>query len=147
VSARSFDDVSFGDDLEEMKTDVSLDRIKRFTGAAGMTFERFTNHEAARKEGLPGAIVPGIMSQGILAAMIHRWAPGSTIVKIDTVFRAPLLVDSDPVCRGVVTDMNKADRTVEVDLTIVNEANETRVLGTATASLESRSTAHRRATR
>ena len=136
MSVRGFDDVSFGDDLEVMKPDVSLDRIKRFTGAAGMTFERFTDHEAARKEGLPGAIVPGIMSQGILAAMIHRWAPGSTIVKIDTVFRAPLLVDSQPVCRGVVTDMDETERSVEVDLTIVNEANETRVLGTATVRLE-----------
>ena len=135
MSARRFEDVSFGEDLGEMKPDVSLDRIKRFTGAAGMTFERFTNHEAARKEGLPGAIVPGIMSQGILAAMIHRWAPGSAIVKIDTVFRAPVLVDSQPVCRGVVTDLNESERSVEVDLTIVNEANETRVLGTATVRL------------
>lgn len=129
---RSFDDVDFGDELDEMKPDVSLDNIKRFTGAAGMTFERFTSHEAARKEGLPGAIVPGIMSQGILAAMIHRWAPGAAIEQIDTIFRAPLLVDSQPVCKGVVTDLDEAARTAEVDVTIVNEAGETRVMGTAT---------------
>ena len=132
---RSFEDVGFGDDLDEMKPDVSLDNIKRFTGSAGMTFGRFTSHEEARKEGLPGAIVPGIMSQGILAAMIHRWAPGATIVQIDTIFRAPLLVDSQPVCRGVVTDLDEGARTVEVDLTITNEANETRVMGTATVRL------------
>ena len=136
MSVRRFEEVSFGDEIEAIKPDVSLDGIKRFTGAAGMTFERFTNHEAARKEGLPGAIVPGIMSQGILAAMIHRWAPGSTIVKIDTVFRAPVLVDSEPVCRRVVTDLDESERSVEVDLTIVNEANETRVLGTAPVRLE-----------
>ena len=101
-----------------------------------MKFGRFTDHEFARKEGLPGAIVPGIMSQGILVAMIHRWAPGSSVVKIDTVFRAPVLVDSKPECRGVVTDLDEEARHIEVDLTIVNEANETRVLGTATVRLQ-----------
>lgn len=132
---RSFADVGFGDDLDEIKPDVSLDNVKRFTGAAGMTFARFTNHEAARKEGLPGAIVPGIMSQGILAAMIHRWAPGASIEHIDTIFRAPLLVDSQPICRGVITDIDEGARSVEVDLTIVNEAGETRVMGTALVRL------------
>lgn len=129
---REFSDVGFGDELDEMKPDVSLDNVKRFGGAVGMTWGRFTDHEQARKEGLPGAIVPGIMSQGILAAMIHRWAPGATIAQIDTIFRAPLLVDSHPVCRGVVTDLDEAARTAIVDVTIVNEANETRVMGTAT---------------
>ena len=132
---RSFDDVGFGDELDEMKPDVSLDSVKRFTGASGMSFERFTSHEAARKEGLPGAIVPGIMSQGILAAMIHRWAPGATIARIDTIFRAPVLVDSQPICRGVVTDLDESARSVEIDLTMINEQNETRVMGTATVEL------------
>ena len=71
-----------------------------------MTFARFHDHEEARKEGLPGAIVPGIMSQGILVALIHRWAPARGVRKIDTIFRAPILVDSHPVARGVVTDKN-----------------------------------------
>lgn len=132
---RSIDDVDFGDDLDEMKPDVSLDNVKRFTRSSGMTFTRFTDHEAARKEGLPGAIVPGIMSQGILAAMIHRWAPRARIEQIDTIFRAPVLVDSQPVCRGVITSLDESAGTVEVDLTIVNEANETRVMGTATVKL------------
>ena len=100
-----------------------------------MTFPRFHDHEAARKEGLPGAIVPGIMSQGILAALIHRWAPGARIVRIDTVFRSPVLVDSKPRATGVVTDKNEAERTVEIDLMIQNEAHESPVVGTATVEL------------
>ena len=112
-----------------------MDNVIRFSRASGMMAPRFTDHERARKEGLPGAIVPGIMSQGILAAVVHRWAPEGRIVKIDTVFRGPVLVDSSPTCRSVVTDTNEDDRTVEVDLTIVNEADETRVIGTATVQL------------
>jgi hypothetical protein len=117
------------------RPDVSLPTVKTFTLAAGMDFYRFTDHERARADGLPGAIVPGIMSQGILAAAIHGFAPGCAIRKIDTVFRAPVVVDSQPVGRGVVTHVDEAEGTIEVDLTLVNEAGETRVLGTALVAL------------
>jgi len=135
VSGRSWTEVEFGEELPAHTPDVSLANVRRFTHAAGMTFPRFHDHEAARREGLPGAIVPGIMSQGILAALIHRWAPGARIVRIDTVFRSPILVDSRPRATGVVTDKNEAARTVEIDLTIQNEAHESPVVGTATVAL------------
>jgi len=135
MAARSFEDVAFGEELPDARPDVGMARVKRFTTTARMTFGRFLDHEEARREGLPGAIVPGIMSQGILAAMINNWAPGCRILKIDTIFRAALVVDSKPACRAVVTDMNDETRTVEIDLTISNEAGETRVLGTATVAL------------
>ena len=131
MSERKYEDVEFGDDLPDVKPDVGLTNVSRFCKAAGMVAGRFMNHEEAKTEGLPGAIVPGIMSQGILAAIIHNWAPGCEISSIDTVFRAPLIVDSSPTCRAVVTDTNDETHTVEIDLTIVNEAGETRVMGTA----------------
>jgi hypothetical protein len=40
-------------------------------------------------------------------------------------------VGSKPVCRGVVTDLDAAARSAEIDLTLSNEAGETRVVGTA----------------
>ena len=135
MSGRSYAEVEFGEELPAFGPDVSLDNVKRFVTAAGMSFERFTDHEAARKQGLPGAIVPGIMSQGILAALIHRWAPGARIERIDTVFRSPVLVDSKPRATGVITDKNDETHTVEIDLVIQNEAHESPVVGTATVAL------------
>lgn len=132
MSGRSYEAVEFGEELPAFQPDVSLANVRRFTGAAGMTFPRFHDHEAARKEGLPGAIVPGIMSQGILTALIHRWSPSARVLRVDTVFRSPILVDSKPLAKGVVTEKNDAERTVEVDLTIQNEAGESPVVGTAT---------------
>jgi acyl dehydratase len=130
------DEVELGDELPEERPDVSLETVRRFVKAAEMDFPRFTDHEAARSEGLPGAVIPGIMSQGQLAAMIHRWAPGCTIVSIDTVFRTPMIVGTTVVCRGAVTSVND-DGTVELDLTILSEASgATGVLGTALVRLE-----------
>jgi len=133
----SYDEVEFGADLPAIRPDVTLRNVQRFCRAAGMLAGRFMSHEDARKEGLPQAIVPGIMSQGILTALVHRWAPGCEVRSIDTIFRAPVLVDTQPTARGVVTDKDDAERTVTLDLTVVNEAGETRVLGTAVVTLAS----------
>lgn len=128
-------DVDFGENLPVFDPDTSLENVKRFTAAAGWGGPRFTDHEAARAEGLPGALVPGIMSQGFLAAMIHRWAPAGDIENVDTIFRAPVLVDETHHINGVVTDIDEDTGTIEVDLTVTNEKDETRVFGTARVKL------------
>lgn len=135
MTVATIQDVEFGEELPAFKPDTSLENVRIFVVAAGWDRPRFTDHEAARKEGLPGALVPGIMSQGFLAAMIHQWAPDAKIAKIDTVFRAPVMVDSSYRITGIVTDINEEDSHVEIDLTVSNEAGETRVFGTATVNL------------
>ena len=128
-------DVEFGDTLPVFDPDTRLANVARFVKAAHWFGPRFTDHEAARAEGLPGALVPGIMSQGFLAAMIHRWAPKAEILYVDTVFRAPVIVDQPCHINGVVTDIDEATGEVEIDLTVTNDAGETRVFGTARAKL------------
>jgi acyl dehydratase len=134
-SKKSFQDVEFGEELPETRPDVSIDNVKLFARAARMMAPRFIDHAAAREAGLPGAIVPGIMSQGILVALIHGWAPNATILKVDTIFRAPLIVDTQPVASGVVTDIDEESKVIEIDLMLKNERGETPVVGTARISL------------
>lgn len=135
MTVATIGDVGFGEQLPVFDPDTSLDNVIRFTEAAGWRGPRFTDHEAARAEGLPGALVPGIMSQGFLAAMIHRWAPGATIENVDTIFRAPVIVDQTYHINGVVTDIEEDSGRVEIDLTVTNNKGETRVFGTAKVQL------------
>jgi acyl dehydratase len=135
MTIQTVKDVEFGEDLPVFDPDTTLDNVIRFTEAAGWRGPRFTDHEAARKEGLPGALVPGIMSQGFLCAMIHRWAPPAKIVEVDTIFRAPVIVDQTYHINGVVTDIDEDAGRVEVDLTVTNDKGETRVFGTAKVDL------------
>ena len=128
-------DVDFGVDLPTFEPDTSLETGGKFADLVGWDGDRFKNHEGARKEGFPGAIIPGILNQGYLVAMIHNWAPVADIVKIDTVFRAPVVADDKHTISGVVTDIDEDAGTVEIDLTVANEKGETRVFGTATVSL------------
>lgn len=128
-------DVEFGEELPAFDPDTSMANVRKFTAAAGWSGPRFNDHAAARREGLPGALVPGIMSQGFLAAMIHRWSPSAELGHLDTVFRAPLVVDQPCHINGVVTDIDADAGAAEIDITITNDAGETRVFGTARVRL------------
>ncbi|MBP18549.1 MAG: hypothetical protein QGH99_00280 [Pseudomonadales bacterium] len=133
----SISEVEFGEELPAFEPDTSLKTSSVFAKLVGWGWgsARFTDHEGARKEGLPGAMVPGILSQGYLVTMIHSWAPDAEIKVIDTVFRAAVIADEKHTITGVVTDINMDDRLVEIDLTVANEKDETRVFGTATVEL------------
>lgn len=136
MTIEKLSEIEFGETLPSFTPDTSLENVTQFVSAAGWDSPRFTNHEAARAQGLPAALVPGIMSQGFLSAMIHRWAPNAEIKKIDTVFRAPCLVDDTYNINGVVTDIDTDNGSVEIDLTVTNTADETRVFGTANVIIQ-----------
>ena len=136
MTVKTIQDVGFGDELEAFTPNNSLDNTSAFARAVKYDGSgRFEDHEKARELGLPGAIVPGIMGMAFLTSMIHRWAPEGEVVKIDTVFRAPMLADKPLTISAIVTDIDEDEGMVELDLTIKNEADETRVLGTANVRL------------
>ncbi|MEJ6517199.1 MAG: hypothetical protein QNL97_13500, partial [Pseudomonadales bacterium] len=62
MSITSISEVEFGVDLPAFEPDTSLETASKFATLVGWGGARFTDHEAARKEGLPGAMVPGILS-------------------------------------------------------------------------------------
>ena len=136
MTIEKLSEIEFGETLPSFTPDTTLTNVSLFVLAAGWDSPRFTDHEAAKAQGLPAALVPGIMSQGFLSAMIHRWAPDAEIKKIDTVFRAPCLVDETYQINGVVTDIDTDNGSVEIDLTVTNSADETRVFGTANVIIQ-----------
>ena len=129
------EEVEFGAELPTFAPDTSLPSVRAFAHAVGWGGARFDDHERARKEGLPGALVPGIMSMGFITTMIHRWAPRAKVERIDTVFRAPLIADEPCTLSAVVTDVDEDAGTIGLDVSVKNPADETRVFGTARVRL------------
>ncbi len=130
--------VEFGTELEPFEPDTSLSATSAFAEAVGWGTGRggrFSDHEAARKEGFPGALVPGIMNMGFLTSMIHRWSPVAEVIYVDTVFRAPVVADEPCTISAVITDVDEDEGIVELDLTVKNAKDETRVFGTARVRL------------
>ena len=137
MTINTINEVEFGQELPSFTPDTSLENCSKFAMAVGWGGPRFESHEGARKEGFPGALVPGIMGMGFMTSIIHEWAPSAKVEKIDTIFRAPMIADTEAIIGAVVTDIDSGEGLVELDMTIKNDAGETRVLGTATVRISS----------
>ena len=135
METKNLQDVEFGEELPEYVPDTTLKRSAEFASIVGWEGARFSDHEKARKEGLAGAMVPGILNQAYFSAMIHKWAPNATLLSIDTIFRAPVIADQAYSMQATVTDIDENAGIIEIDLIMSNEKKETRVLGTARISL------------
>ena len=130
---RAFTDVEEGDDLPVSEIELTADRIREYARAAGMWAPRFTDDEAARLEGLPGMIAPGVLSMGLLVDLVEGWAGVGSLRRLGTTFRGVVRPGRLRLC-GAVTQRDDAARTVELDVWLENADGERSVIGTATVA-------------
>ena len=132
--AGNFEAVKIGDTLGPEQMLISRDQTRKYARAHGMNTPRFTDDEGARKEGLPGMILPGNMSLGLLTRLVTDWTSnsGARIARIGTTYRSPVQPDRTLTLQGFVTQTDAESRTVELDIWLENEDAERLVIGTAT---------------
>jgi acyl dehydratase len=135
VVGGGFDQVREGDELGPVEVFLSKDQVRAYVRAIDHYFPRFTDDEAARREGLPGMITPGNMSMGLLTTLIDGWAGPGRLRRLGTTFRGLVLPDRMIRLCGAVTQKDEAERTVELDLWIESDEGERPVIGTATVAL------------
>jgi acyl dehydratase len=130
----NFERVKIGDQLGPHEFHLSKDQVRAYAKTTGMWVPRFTDDEAARKEGLPGMITPGNMSLAILSKLVTDWIGGSggRLVRMGTTYRQPVLPDHTITLDGFVTEKNESDHNAEMDIWMENEDGERLVIGTAT---------------
>src|ERR1700689_1248585 len=132
----SFDEINIGDTLGPLELFVSKDQCRPDAKAMGMGDGpgRFPDDEAAKKEGLPGIILPGNMSLGLLSKLVTDWIGTSNawLKQMSTTYRVPVQPDHAITIHGFITNKNPEERTVEVDVWMENEEAERLVTGTAT---------------
>lgn len=131
----SFEEINVGDTLGPLELFVSKDQCRAYArtmGAGGAG--RFTDDEAARKEGLPGMILPGNMSLGLLSKLVTDWigSSGAWLKRLSTTYRVPVQPDHTVTLHGFVTNKNPGDRTAQIDVWMESEESERLVTGTAT---------------
>jgi acyl dehydratase len=127
-------DVNIGDELGPTEMHLSKDQVRQYARAMGMWVPRFTDDDAARKEGLPGMITPGNMSLAILSKLVTDWIGigAAKMTRLGATYRQPVIPDHTISLHGFITHKNDDDRTVEVDIWLENEDAERLVIGTAT---------------
>lgn len=136
-----YDEVEVGDEIGPLSKKPTLEQVKAFCRAYGVAEpNRFTDMEAARREGVPHLIIPGIMSMAFLSQLVTGWASNITLKKLDVIFRAPVKHEETIQCRGLVTDKEVRDgqNCVECDLYVENSQGQRAVTGKAIVVIPAR---------
>lgn len=135
-----FEDIEIGDDIDELDICPTTADVVRFVDVARMQSGRFTDDEYARKEGLPGAIVPGNMSLGFVSRMLTEFFATGTLQELTANFRATVPHNTPLTCSGVVTEKQShhGEHLVFCDVMLSNAEGERYVQGTARIALPSR---------
>ncbi len=131
---KTFEDIHVGDTLGPLEMFLSKDQSRNYARTFAMDAPRFTDDEGARKEGLPGMIIPGNMSLGLLTKLVTDWigTSGARVTRIGTTYRVPVQPDHTLTLNGFVTTAEPKERIAEIDVWIENEEAERLVTGTAT---------------
>jgi len=128
-------EVEEGDELPIEELYLSKDAVRAYASASGIAFARFTDDEAARREGLPGMIAPGNMSMGLLAGRLERWAGAGSLARLGVTFRGIVQPDQTVRLCAAVTQKDADAGTVEVDVWMESEQGDRLVIGTASVKI------------
>ncbi len=132
-TALAFADIEPGDDLPAREIDLDGGWIAAHARAMDMAVPRFTDDEGARREGLPGQIMPGAMSIGLLASTLLAWAPAARLIRVGTTFRGLARAGGRARILGMVIDTDHATRRVECEMWMQDATSGDRlVVGTMT---------------
>ncbi|MSQ12758.1 MAG: hypothetical protein EXR47_01180 [Dehalococcoidia bacterium] len=106
----SWKSATLGDAIGPVERNVTTAAVITFCETWGQGRPgRFTSDEVARKEGLSGAIVPGIMSMALLSKLLTDWAPNVTVSKLDVIFRQPVPHNQPLKLHGLITDEREVE--------------------------------------
>jgi acyl dehydratase len=128
----SADGIEIGHEIPKLELTLSGDQVRRFATAGQMPGPRFMSDEAARKEGLPGQILPGNMSMALLSRMVLDWLPAARLEKLGVTFRGLVMPGKKITCSGFVTDRSSDEKSVTLECDVILECDgEQRVTGLA----------------
>lgn len=128
----SYEEIFEGDELPVVSVDLESDFVRDHAAELGMAAGRFSDDKAAREEGLPGQILPGVMSMGLLARMLLVAVPGARVARLGTTFRGIVRASQTATLHAMITEKDDDAQTCEVDVWLETEASERNVIGTAT---------------
>ena len=126
-----------GDELPRLQLTLSSEQVRGYAQAARMPGGRFESDEAARREGLPGQIVPGKLSMALFCRLIAESLPGSNLLRLNATFRGIVRPGQPLSIHGVVTERREDTDGValECDLMLEGPDGDRWVTGTATVRL------------
>src|SRR4030043_270463 len=126
-----------GFEISGKPKEITLDRIRKFSGHLDGGENIHTNEKMAKEAGLPGLIAQGMMSYGYILEMIvnafgERWLNSG---ELEVSFLRYVLPGDFITTKGVIRSKEASDTGTKIKLEVwcENQRNEKVVAGTATA--------------
>ena len=137
-----YEDVELGDEIGPVYREVSDAEVLEALSVWGSQTDpsRFTSAEVAESQGLPNAIVPGVMNIAIVGQLVTNWSSTVSLKKLDVVFRGLVPHHRPLTLKGMVTDKALVDGVPQLDVDVVmeNEEGTPLVIGKATVTIPER---------
>lgn len=128
TNPKYYEDIEPGDELGPMTFVATTDHVRQFVMLQDPAAKpsRFTSDEVAREQGLPYAMLPGIMGMAYLSNLLTSSLPGAQVQRLDTVFRQSIPHNKPFKLVGTITDKNIANgqHRIECDAYIQKEDGE-----------------------
>ena len=137
----NFEDVELGDEIGPLETVATDDDVVSFCRVWNNPApNRFTDQAMAEESHLPGPIVPGIMSMGIMARLLTDWAGPEALKDLDLVFRLPVPHNKPLRISATITDTRQdaEENLVECDVLMTGAQGERYIGGKAIVALPSK---------
>ena len=135
-----FEDIEMGDEIGPVELVATDENVSTFCELWGNPMpNRFTSQAVAESSGLPGPIVPGVMSMAIMSQALTDWAGAEALKDLDLVFRQPVPHNKPLLISATITDTRQEDgeNLIECDVLMTGTAGERYVGGTALIALPS----------
>ncbi|PKB78541.1 MAG: hypothetical protein BZY88_17770 [SAR202 cluster bacterium Io17-Chloro-G9] len=133
-----FEDLELGDEIGPLEIEASDAQVSSFCRIWDReTPSRFTDPEVAKKTGLPGPIVPGIMTLAMMTRLFTDWAGPGVLKDLDVVFRQPVPHNKPLAITATITDTRQenGENVIECDVLMTGTSGERYVGGKAILSV------------
>jgi acyl dehydratase len=138
MMAVTFDQVSEGMDIPELKKNCSTQQLVQWAAGSGDFYQIHYDPDFAKSTGLEGIIVHGALKHAFLGQLLHDWI-GNTgrIKKFGCSYRGMDFPNQDIICRGKVMRKYEENGEKLVDLEVWTEdpSGKKTTPGTATVRL------------
>jgi acyl dehydratase len=115
--SRSFDDVSMGEELAELRRVVIREDVKAYADVSGDQNPLHQDDAFARSVGFDGIIAHGMFTMGHMAACVGAWAgDAASVTGLAAQFRAPVRPGEELIAGGRVRALDPDARTATVEL-------------------------------
>lgn len=138
MAVQSYDLISVGDQLPPLSVGpITRSTLALYAGASGDHHPLHIDSDYAKAKGAGDVFAHGMLVMAYLGRLLTNWTPQTGLREFSARFGAITHLQDVLICQGTVTDklMQDGEKLVRLDLSVVDEGGERKIVGQALVAL------------